>query len=88
MEFVLDANNNFNVNLEFNKLLVPSPIAVYNEAGELQGYAQPDISFLKGIFESFNDALTVSVKNSKKLHGPWEWNIFFKIHCASYRIFQ
>lgn len=55
-ELAVDANNSLNVNLEFNKLLVPSPVAVYDNDGELQGYAQPDISFFRGIFESFNDA--------------------------------
>ena len=56
MELALDSNNKLNINLEFNKLLVPSPVAVYDDEGALQGYQQPDISFLKGIFESFNDA--------------------------------
>lgn len=56
MELALDSNNRLNVNFEFNKLLVPSPVAVYDEEGAFQGYQQPDISFLKGIFESFGDA--------------------------------
>lgn len=55
LDIIIDANNELNFNLELNKLLVPSPIAVI-ENGELQGYQQPDITFLKGIFESFNDA--------------------------------
>lgn len=53
----LDSNNKISFNLEFNKLLVPSPVAVLNEnTGEVDSYQQPDISFLSGIFESFNDA--------------------------------
>lgn len=57
MNLILDQSNHLNFNLEFNKLLVPSPVAVYDtNSGELLGYQQPDISFLKGIFESFNDA--------------------------------
>lgn len=56
MELALDSNNKLNMNLEFNKLLVPSPIAVFDDEGVLQGYQQPDISFFKGIFESFGDA--------------------------------
>lgn len=56
MELALGSNNKLNINLEFNKLLVPSPIAVYDDEGALQGYQQPDISFFKGIFESFSDA--------------------------------
>lgn len=55
LDLIIDANNTLNFNLEFNKLLVPSPVAVI-ENGEIQGYQQPDITFLKGIFESFNDA--------------------------------
>ena len=53
----LDPNNKISFNLEFNKLLVPSPIAVFDEnTGEILSYQQPDISFLSGILESFNDA--------------------------------
>lgn len=55
LDLIIDANNTLNFNLELNKLLVPSPVAVI-ENGEIQGYQQPDITFLKGIFESFNDA--------------------------------
>ena len=55
LDLIIDANNTLNFNFELNKLLVPSPVAVV-ENGELQGYQQPDITFLKGIFESFNDA--------------------------------
>ena len=55
LDLIIDANNTLNFNLEFNKLLVPSPVAVI-ENGEIQGYQQPDITFIKGIFESFNDA--------------------------------
>ena len=56
LEMILDSDNSVSFNLEFNKLLVPSPVAVRNEEGEILGYQQPDISFLKGIFESFGDA--------------------------------
>jgi len=53
----LDSNNKISFNLEFNKLLVPSPIAVFDEnTGEILSYQQPDMSFLSGIPESFNDA--------------------------------
>ena len=36
-------------NLELNKLLVPSPVATYKD-GVFIGYQQPDMSFIKGIF--------------------------------------
>ncbi len=55
MDLIFDSNNALNFNFELNKLLVPSPIAVI-EDGQIQGYQQPDITFLKGIFESFSDA--------------------------------
>ncbi len=57
INLIFDQSNYINFNLEFNKLLVPSPVAVYDpESGELVGYQQPDVSFLKGILGSFNDA--------------------------------
>ena len=56
LDLLLDRNNSVNFNFELNKLLVPSPIAVFSDDGEFQGYQQPDITFLKGIFESFSDA--------------------------------
>jgi len=56
LDLILDSNNSVNFNFELNKLLVPSPIAVFGDDGEFQGYQQPDITFLKGIFESFGDA--------------------------------
>tara|TARA_Y100000389_G_scaffold202150_1_gene246685 strand:- start:1892 stop:3064 length:1173 start_codon:yes stop_codon:yes gene_type:complete len=53
----LDSYNKISFNLEFNKLLVPSPVPVLNEnTGKIDRYEQPDISFLSGIFESFSDA--------------------------------
>jgi len=53
----LDANNKISFNVEFNKLLVPTPVAFLDEdTGEVLSYQQPDISFLSGIFESFSDA--------------------------------
>lgn len=55
LEMIIDSNNALSFNVEFNKLLVPSPVAVIDN-GEIMGYQQPDITFLKGIFESFNDA--------------------------------
>ena len=56
LDLILDSNNSVNFNFELSKLLVPSPIAVFSDSGEFQGYQQPDITLLKGIFESFGDA--------------------------------
>ena len=56
LDLILDSSNILGIYLEFNKLLVPSPVSSYNELGIFQGYKQPDISFLKGILTSFTDA--------------------------------
>ena len=56
LDLILDSSNIFGIYLEFNKLLVPSPVSSYNELGVFEGYKQPDISFLKGILTSFTDA--------------------------------
>ena len=55
LDLIMDESSVLSFNLEFNKLLVPSPIATYKD-GVFIGYQQPDVSFLKGIFESFTDA--------------------------------
>ena len=55
MNLDLGGSNVLNFNLEFNKLLVPSPEEVGQENG-VRLYEQPDISFLNGIVESFSDA--------------------------------
>ena len=56
-EFIFDSNNSFTISVELNKLLVPSPSEeVYNVNGDLVAYRQPDVGFLQGIFNSFNDA--------------------------------
>jgi len=56
LEISLDDDNALNFNLELNKLLVPTPIATYDDSNNFLGYKQPDIGFLKGIMQSFNDA--------------------------------
>ena len=53
---MIDENNVLGVYTEFNKLLVPTPVAVYNDDSVLLGYSQPNIDFLNGILTSFNDA--------------------------------
>lgn len=54
-DWIFDRNSSISLNVEFNKLLVPSPVATTNDAGVLV-YAQPDVNFLQGVFDSFNDA--------------------------------
>lgn len=56
-DFIFDSFNKFSVNLELNKLLVPSPSEpIYNSNNEIVGYKQSDVNFLSGIFKSFGDA--------------------------------
>mgnify|MGYP002701142874 FL=1 len=45
IDFILDESNVLGINIEFSKLLVPSPIAFYDENENLY-YLQPDVSFL------------------------------------------
>ena len=54
-DWIFDSNSSMSVNVEFNKLLVPSPVATINDTGTLV-YAQPDVNFLQGMLDSFNDA--------------------------------
>ena len=56
-DFIFDSSNKFSVNLELNKLLVPSPSEpIYNSNNEIVGYKQSDVNFLSGMFKSFGDA--------------------------------
>jgi hypothetical protein len=54
-DFILDRSNNVSINLEFNKLLVPTPSISQSENGG-PPYIQEDVNFFSGIFKSFNDA--------------------------------
>ena len=56
-DFIFDSSNKLSVNLELNKLLVPSPsIPILNSNGQIIGYNQEDVNFLSGLFKSFGDA--------------------------------
>jgi len=56
-DFIFDSSNKLSLNLELNKLLVPSPsIPLYNSNDQIIGYNQEDVSFLSGLFKSFGDA--------------------------------
>lgn len=52
-DFILDSYNKVSVNLEFNKLMVPTPSV--SDDGE-PPYTQEDTSFISGMFSSFGDA--------------------------------
>jgi hypothetical protein len=66
IDFILDESNILGINIEFSKLLVPSPIAFYDENNNLY-YRQPDVSFFKGILESFGDAPDGSEEELKEI---------------------
>ena len=55
-DFILDSYNTLSLGLEINKLLVPTPSEPITREDEVIGYAQPDVSFISGIFKSFGDA--------------------------------
>ena len=56
-DFIFDSSNKFSVNLELNKLLVPSPSEpIYDSNNDIVGYKQSDVNFLSGMFKSFGDA--------------------------------
>ena len=56
LDLIYDDTNRLGIYTEFNKLLVPTPVAVYDTNARFMGYQQPDIDFLSGIFTSFSDA--------------------------------
>jgi hypothetical protein len=54
-DFILDKVNKVSLNVEFNKLLVPTPSVSLNDDGE-PPFFQEDVGFFSGIFKSFGDA--------------------------------
>jgi len=54
-EFILDEYNTISTNIEFNKLLVPTP-PIRDSSGNIIDGQTDDVGFLKGIFQSFTDA--------------------------------
>ena len=74
-DWVFDSDSSMSLNLEFNKLLVPSPVTSINEQGT-SVYAQPDVNFLRGIFESFNDAEDGFLEELKEI--TWATGLEYK----------
>jgi len=54
-DFIFDNYNKFTLNLELNKLLVPTPSVSVNGDGN-PPYVQENIGFFEGMFASFSDA--------------------------------
>ncbi len=55
-DFILDNSNTITTNLEFNKLLVPTPPIRDNETGDIIAGKDDNVGFLAGMFQSFYDA--------------------------------
>jgi len=55
-DFILDDVNTITANIEFNKLLVPTPPIVDSETGEIIAGKDDNVTFFKGMFQSFGDA--------------------------------
>tara|TARA_B100000963_G_scaffold321383_1_gene304649 strand:- start:8676 stop:9863 length:1188 start_codon:yes stop_codon:yes gene_type:complete len=55
-DILFDDDNTLGFYTELSKLLVPTPVAIYDSNQNLLGYKQPDIDFINGIFRSFSDA--------------------------------
>jgi len=55
-DFILDDLNTVTANLEFNKLLVPTPPVRDPVTGEIIGGQDDEVGFVAGIFQSFGDA--------------------------------
>ena len=54
-DFIVDSYNTIALQLEFNKLLVPSPSVSINGDGTAP-YSQENVGFFSGVFQSFGDA--------------------------------
>jgi hypothetical protein len=55
-DFILDDVNIITANLEFNKLMVPTPPIRDNQSGEIISGKDDNVGFLQGMFQSFYDA--------------------------------
>ena len=57
-DFIFDSSSKLSVNLELNKLLIPSrSVPTLDGDNNIIGYSQPDVTFFSGMFKSFGDAL-------------------------------
>jgi len=54
-DFILDEYNTISTNIEFNKLLVPTP-PIRDSSGNIIDGKSDDVGFFKGIFQSLGDA--------------------------------
>jgi len=54
-DFILDEYNTISTNIEFNKLLVPTP-PIRDSSGNIISGKSDNVGFFKGMFQSFTDA--------------------------------
>ncbi len=54
-DFILDEYNTISTNIEFNKLLVPTP-PIRDSSGNIINGKSDNVGFFKGMFQSFTDA--------------------------------
>ena len=56
LDLLYEAESSLGMYSEFSKLLVPTPVAIFDSNNNFQGFRQPDVDFINGIFISFSDA--------------------------------
>ena len=56
LDLLYEDESSLGIYSEFSKLLVPTPVAVFDSNNNFQGFRQPDVDFINGIFISFSDA--------------------------------
>ena len=56
LDLLYEDESSLGIYSEFSKLLVPTPVAIFDSNNNVQGFRQPDVDFIKGIFISFSDA--------------------------------
>ena len=56
LDLLYEDESSLGIYSEFSKLLVPTPVAIFDSNNNFQGFRQPDIDFINGIFISFSDA--------------------------------
>ena len=56
LDLLYEDESSLGVYSEFSKLLVPTPVAIFDSNNNFQGFRQPDVDFINGIFISFSDA--------------------------------
>ena len=56
LDLLYEDESSLGIYSEFSKLLVPTPVAIFDSNNNFQGFRQPNVDFINGIFISFSDA--------------------------------